>query len=144
MCFIELEDARKTSIFVEKRRDETTLIDTRAPYFEWAPRFDHGASQILDWIRILDDQRQTDDFRSHFGSRKSFDPTFLLVIGRSRYLDDALKERMAWRSQNVSALHRKMRAVTYDEVLDEVTYMLDVYGSIAMAGASLPLLPAAT
>ena len=54
----------------------------------------------------------------------------LLVIGRDRYLGDALlRERMAWRSEQVIVASRKVNCVTYDRLYRELSARLQVLGS---------------
>jgi Domain of unknown function (DUF4263) len=45
-CFIEFEDARASSIFRK--------VSKATP--EWAPRFEHGFSQLLDWILWIENE----------------------------------------------------------------------------------------
>jgi Domain of unknown function (DUF4263) len=49
-CFIEFEDAATDSVF-RKKGNKSTL--------EWSDRFDHGSSQIIDWLLWLENQRNT-------------------------------------------------------------------------------------
>jgi hypothetical protein len=90
-CFVEFEDAAATSIF--KKSARATL--------DWSQRFEHGFSQIIDWILWLDNQRGTAAYTSRFGvSPIQF--VALLVIGRDRFLEEApLRERLTWRSEQV-------------------------------------------
>jgi hypothetical protein len=142
-CFIEIENAVPRSIFVERKPTLHNGLMGRPPYFDWADRFEHGTSQILDWIRILADSEKTDDFRAHFGSSNRFDAEFILVIGRDEYLDANQKERLAWRSKNVVTGGYKVKCITYDQVLDEAEYELATYGPAAAASAS-PIVAATT
>lgn len=135
-CFIEIEDANPTSIFVERRPDQYNGLMGRAPYYDWSGRFEHGASQIIDWIRILKDSEKTDDFRAHFGSANKFEAEFVLVIGRDEYLDEDQKERLAWRTKNLRAGDYKIRCITFDQVVDEAGYELTTYRAAAKAAAS--------
>lgn len=68
-CFVEFEDARLDSIFRLSKHARPA----------WAPRLQHGFDQILDWFRLLDDMKNTERFRSLFGSALA-DYTGLLVI----------------------------------------------------------------
>jgi hypothetical protein len=135
-CFIELEDAKKTSIFVERKPTLYNGLMGRPPYYDWAHRFEHGASQILDWVRILEDSKKTDDFRAHFGSPNEFEAQFVLVIGRDEFLSADQKERLAWRSRSVQAAGHKVKCITYDELLEEAEFQLQTYPAAAAAVAS--------
>ena len=142
-CFIEIEDAKHNSIFVERKPDQFNGLMGKPPYFDWAPRFEHGTSQMLDWIRILKDEEKTDNFRAHFGSSNDFEAEFVLVIGRDEFLDDSQRQRLAWRSKNVLTGGHKVKCITYDEVVSEAEWELDTYGPAADADASIPDAPVA-
>ncbi|MCY9850386.1 Shedu anti-phage system protein SduA domain-containing protein [Pectobacterium jejuense] len=135
-CFIEIENASPKSIFVERKPDQYNGLLGRAPYYDWSARFEHGASQIIDWIRVLKDAEKTDDFRAHFGSANKFEAEFILVIGRDEYLDDDQKERLAWRTKNLRAGDYKIRCITFDQVIDEVEYEFTTYVAAAKAAVS--------
>lgn len=126
-CFIEIEDAAPKSIFVERKPTVYNGLMQRPPYYDWADRFEHGSSQIIDWIRILKDSEKTDDFRAHFGSANRFEAEFILVIGRDEYLDSSQKDRLAWRSKNVVTGGHKVKCITYDQFVEEAEYELSTY-----------------
>ena len=52
---------------------------------EWSQRFEHGFSQIVDWVLWLDNQRGMAAYTSRFGT-SPIEFAALLVIGRDRYL----------------------------------------------------------
>src|SRR5262249_36112010 len=86
-----VEDAGASSI-LKKVRGKATK--------EWAPRFDHGCSQLIDWFYALDDMRKTSAFTKHFGHGhiKFFG---LLLIGRSDGLSEDDRIRLKWRTEKV-------------------------------------------
>ncbi len=131
--FIELEDAKQNSVFVHRKPDLHNGLMGRPPYYDWADRFEHGASQMIDWIRILEDERQTNNFRAHFGSHNSFEACFVLVIGRDEFLDDDQKERLAWRTKNLQVAGYKVNSITYDQLLEEAEFELSTYAAAAAA-----------
>jgi hypothetical protein len=137
-CFIELEDAVKKSVFVERKPTFFNGLMGRPPYYDWAPRFEHGTSQMLDWIRILEDSKQTGDYRAHFGSPNQFEAQFILVIGRDEFLSADQKERLAWRCKSVQAAGHKVKCITYDRLLEEAEHQLKNYPAVAIASSSLP------
>lgn len=137
-CFIELEDAVKTSIFTVRKPTVVNGLMHRAPYYDWARRFEHGTSQMIDWIRILEDSKQTGDYRAHFGSPNEFEAQFVLVIGREEFLSPDQKERLAWRCKSVQAAGHKVKCITYDRLLSEAEYQLLNYPALAAASSSLP------
>lgn len=108
-CFVELEDARKNSIFKDVGRATT----------DWAPRFEHGYSQIIDWSYKLEEMEKLDIFEDRFGSR-SIDSFSMLVIGRSKFLTEQEKRRMKWREKHVVVRSQQVRCFTYDDLLAEL------------------------
>ena len=137
-CFIELENAVKKSVFVERKATLFNGLMGRPPYYDWAPRFEHGTSQMLDWIRILEDSKQTGDYRAHFGSPNEFEAQFVLVIGRDEFLSADQKERLAWRSKSVQAAGHKVKCITYDRLLEEAEFQIANYPAVAVASSALP------
>lgn len=104
-CFIEFEDAHPRSIFKSGAR--RTL--------EWTPRFDHGASQIIDWFWKLQDQRRTDTFARLFGA-SSIQASGLLVIGRDSGVTEGDRLRLQWRRENVAVNSQQLYCCTFDEL----------------------------
>ena len=117
-CFVEFEDATETSIF--KKSAKATP--------EWSPRFDHGFSQIIDWILWLDNQRGTVPYTSRFDA-PSIQFVAVLVIGRDRFLEKPLhRERLVWRSEQVVVASRKVNCITYDQLSRELSRRLKFLG----------------
>lgn len=112
-CFVELEDARRSSIFKDTGRSTT----------DWAPRFEHGYSQIIDWSYKLEEMEKLDIFEDRFGSR-SIDSFSVLVIGRSKFLTDQEKRRMKWREKHVVVRSQQVRCFTYDDLLAELKELI--------------------
>ena len=106
---VEIEDARRHSVFGggNKYHDE------------WGRRFEHGYSQLVDWFWILDMYRDNIDFRKRFGGTlHSF--SGLLLIGRSKHLDDTMRERLHWRMQRVSINSNKVICMTFDDLRERM------------------------
>ena len=59
---------------------------------EWHSRFSHGYNQLIDWLRLMDDQRQTGKFHDVFPNFRGF--TGLFVIGRDAFLDETARRRV--------------------------------------------------
>src|ERR1043166_3074039 len=74
--FVECEDARPTSLFVKQGKKATRA---------WAPRFDGGYGQIIDWFYKLHVMTDTPDMETRFGKR-AIRYTGVLIIGRDQYL----------------------------------------------------------
>jgi hypothetical protein len=113
-CLIEFEDARRNSIFKPK----TGRISP-----EWGARFEHGYSQVVDWFYILDDQRGTAQIRDHFGSPK-IDYIGLLIIGRRRFLDQSLQDRLDWRTNHTIVHSKKIHCLTLGELYETLAEKL--------------------
>jgi hypothetical protein len=118
-CFVEFEDATETSIF--KKSAKTTP--------DWSPRFEHGSSQIIDWILWLDNQRGTAAYTSRFGVA-AIQFVAVLVIGRDRFLEKPLhRDRLVWRSEHVVVASRKVNCITYDQLSRELSTRLKILGN---------------
>lgn len=121
-CFVEFENASPTSIF-EKKPPKTTP--------EWATRFEHGFSQIVDWFWKLEDMKLTIDLQSRF------DANFiryqgLLVIGR----DDSGMElrdthRKSWRVDKVVIDSRSIICITFDQLYRDLNDRMEMYLALA-------------
>ena len=91
-CFIEFEDAKSTSIF--------NIAGTKSTP-DWSTRYDHGFSQLIDWILWIENNKRNAAYSSRFQSA-SIQFNMLLVIGRDRdLLDPSRRERFDWRSDSV-------------------------------------------
>jgi hypothetical protein len=113
-CFVEFEDATETSIFKNS---------VKAAH-DWSQRFEHGFSQIIDWILWLDNQRGTTAYTSRFGV-SSIQFVALLAIGRDRFVEAApLRERLTWRSEQVVVASRKVHCATYDRLYRDLSARL--------------------
>lgn len=113
-CLVEFEDGRANSVFVRRGRQTS----------DWASRLEHGFSQIVDWLWLLDDQRQTDTFEGHFGARQ-IDVFTLLVVGRDQSLSEAERRRLAWRARRVVVDSRHVHCCTYDMLAVDLRERLD-------------------
>lgn len=105
-CVVEFEDGGTDSVFKKQ--------PSRANP-EWAGRFEHGFSQLIDWFFNLDDYKKTHGFAKTFGhGHVSF--TGLLVVGRSAGLDDMKRARLRWRSDKVRVDSHTVICVTFDDL----------------------------
>lgn len=116
-CFIEFEDATRTSIFINKKGRSTPV---------WSPRFERGFSQIVDWFWKIDDFKNTVQFRSVFGS-ETIEVYGMLIIGRDSFLTDIDKARLNWRSNKVVVDSRKIICITFDELARDIRDRLSLY-----------------
>lgn len=115
-CFIEFEDARRDSIFVQRTRSTP----------EWSPRFEHGFSQLVDWMWSLDDTRHSTSFVHRFGSGhvRMFG---MLIIGRGSELSHREQHRLDWRLERVLIDSKQIFCVTYDQLLVDLESRLSNY-----------------
>jgi hypothetical protein len=105
-CFVELEDAKQNSIFVEKGKKHTK---------EFSSRFEHGYSQIIDWFHKLDDMQKSHSIHDRFGVHE-IHYEGVLIIGRGAFLDDSDERRLNWRRRNVIVNSRTITCLTYDQL----------------------------
>ena len=104
---VEFEDATRTSVFRTVKARATS---------EWGPRFEHGFSQVIDWLCFLAGQRDTPQFRAAFGDGEArFE--YLVVVGRDSFLTEDERRRMRWRGDRVVVDSRIVRCLTFDQLL---------------------------
>ena len=108
-CFIEFEDARVASVF-EKKGEKATK--------EWGRRFEHGYSQIIDWLHKLAGREVSLDNLARSGKHE-ITYEAVLVIGRNCYQDAAEMQRLQWRSDKVSVNQKKVLCMTFDDLLSQ-------------------------
>src|SRR5207244_1753887 len=112
---LEFEDAGPDSIFKRPGKRHAR---------EWAPRFDRGYSQIIDWFGKLRDMEKSDEFEARFGAR-AIDFIGTLVVGRSRHFQPGEQRRLDWRRRSVIVDSKKIQCVTFDELLADLSYRLE-------------------
>jgi hypothetical protein len=112
---VEFEDGTNDSIF--------RTVGAKATQ-EWTPRFDHGFSQIVDWFSMIDDQKNTHDFREDFGhGHVSF--TAMLIIGRKSGLTSQTSRRLRWRTERVRVDSHNVECVTFDQLYEDLARRID-------------------
>jgi hypothetical protein len=115
--FVEFEDAAPNSLFVKQSKKATRA---------WSPRLNDGYGQIIDWFYKLADRRNSDEFEARFGKR-SIDFTGLLVIGRNQYMNAGERLRLEWRREHVVVNSKRIQCITFDELLDDLQYVVANY-----------------
>ena len=104
--FVEFEDARPNSLFVQKSSRYKS---------EFAPRFERGYSQLVDWFYKLDSMQGTLDMEERFGRREiRYDG--ILIIGRNEFISPAEQARLAWRQDRVVVNSRHILVYTFDQL----------------------------
>jgi Domain of unknown function (DUF4263) len=115
--FIEWEDATDGSLFRQQGRKATP---------EWATRFEHAFSQLVDWYGKLDDMARTDEFEVRFGAR-NIRYFGLLIAGRDAHLAHPReRRRWEWRGQKVLVDSLPVWCVTYDQLWQFLSGKLNV------------------
>lgn len=116
---VEFEDARQDSIF---------RAGTKYTH-EWAPRFEHGYSQLVDWFWKIADLERTGVFAHRFGgSDASF--SGMLVIGRRSFVTGRERQRLRWRSSRVVVDSNVVRCLTFDDLYDELDALLTTFKGV--------------
>jgi hypothetical protein len=116
-CLIELEDARRNSLFAHEGKKSTR---------KWGRRFEHGFSQLVDWFHLLDDVKNTDRFARDFG-HQHVTWTGMLIVGRSSGLTEHERQRLRWRADRVSINSHKVTCLTYDDVYEGLQRQIGLY-----------------
>jgi len=115
-CFIEFEDANEKSVF-NKTAKQTP---------EWSHRFEHGFSQLVDWILWIENNKGNQAFQNRFNSH-TIRYNMLLVIGRERHLaSQGLRERMDWRNDQVVVASKKIHCITFDKLHEDLSLRVEL------------------
>jgi hypothetical protein len=115
-CFIEFEDATETSVF-KKTRKQTP---------EWSARFEHGFSQLVDWILWIENNKGNAAFVNRFNSH-TIRYNMLLVIGRDKHIvSQGLKDRMNWRTDQVVVASKKFHCITFDKLYEDLSLRVEI------------------
>jgi hypothetical protein len=104
--FIEFEGASKNSIFETKGSKATP---------EWSPRFEHGFSQVVDWLWKLSSAENSREFAYRFGLEFA-GYEGMLIIGRSEGLKQRERDRLRWRRDRVLVNSKHVHCLTFDEL----------------------------
>lgn len=95
---------------------------------EWSTRYEHGCSQLIDWISWIENGRNSLAHQARFGVGVIHYNT-LLVIGRDRDLAvKGLRERFEWRNDSVVVSSRKLHCITFDQLRDDLEARLAIFG----------------
>ena len=117
-CFVEFEDAQRQSLFKKESKFKPSF----------GTRLEHGHSQVIDWFNKIDNLQNTNDMEERFGSR-TIDFYGILIIGRSKFLNDTLTNRLNWRSDNIFIKQKTINILTFDGLLEALKTKLDTIES---------------
>ncbi|MBI1918891.1 MAG: DUF4263 domain-containing protein [Planctomycetes bacterium] len=120
-CLVEFEDALSNSIF-QKQGEKATR--------EWGKRFDHGYSQIIDWVHKLDGLTPGNDLLARF-DRHEINYEMVLVVGRDKHLDGGEKQRLSWRADKVLVNNKKIFCMTFDQLLSQFSVRMKALADVA-------------
>lgn len=115
-CFVEFEDAGPNSVFRRGRRGTVA----------WAPRFEHGFGQIVDWFWKLDDLRGTTALSEVFGA-PTIDAAAILVAGRDAGMTATERARLEWRRRHVLVASQRIYCCTFDELERDLRQRLTLF-----------------
>ena len=121
VCLIEFENAKKESIFRKKTLSKKTVT------YEWAPRFEHGYSQILDWKYYSIEEKASvkNDFQV---LPKEIE--FALCIGWNKHLQQSnFQERFDFRKNKVTIESKTFYCMCFDSFVDELQEKLNLYNA---------------
>jgi hypothetical protein len=116
---IQSVDKRRI-LLIEMEPGHTTAIFKRKPKRQWASAFEHGYSQVVDWLYRLDDYRKTNQIAAKFNTKESVSLEGLIIIGRSAALDMEDRNRLDWRKGKSVIDSQHFMCATYDEVADQI------------------------
>lgn len=115
-CFVEFEDANEKSIF-----NKTTKLTP-----EWSRRFEHGFSQLVDWILWIENSKGTAAFVNRFNAA-TIRYSMLLVVGREKHIiNQGLKDRMNWRTDQVVVASKKVNCITFDKLYQDLSLRVEI------------------
>lgn len=109
--FIEFEEYSNYSIFKKIPSKNT---------WEYARKFEHGYSQIVDWFCRIDGFKSTQEMKKQFG-QEAIKYKGVLIIGRKRDLDADKTQRLAWRTEFVTVQGREVSCMTFDELQEFIS-----------------------
>jgi hypothetical protein len=108
-CFIECEDGKKNSIFKQTNRNTP----------EWSTRFEHGYSQILDWLYQYSVLSGNQILKNNFDG-KEINFVGLLLIGRDKFLNYSCQNRLRWRIKKVVVDSSHIDCYTFDKLYHDL------------------------
>jgi hypothetical protein len=118
---VEFEGGTKDSIF-NQRRGSGQMRD-------WSREVEHAFSQVTDWSWVKNDAQQSVIYKNIFGL-DHFSETYLIVCGRTAFLNSTGQSRLHWRSEKTTIASCPIRFWTYDDFYDEAFAVLEIFLSV--------------
>jgi hypothetical protein len=122
---VELEGGTKSSIF-NQRRGTNQLRN-------WGNEIQHAFSQVSDWTWAKNDSQHTTLYKNASGLTH-FLETYLVVCGRTAFLNPTEVVRLHWRSEKTMIASCPIRFWTYDDLYVEASAALDVWRAVRSEG----------
>jgi Domain of unknown function (DUF4263) len=120
---VEFEDAQECSVLGKLERGKTMK--------RWAPRFERGFSQLVDWAwRLHTEGGTTDAYHRIFGANNA-NVHLLLIAGRDTDLRPEDHARIRWRANNTSLGGFRTTCMTFDGVLNTLRRRLTLVANTA-------------
>jgi Domain of unknown function (DUF4263) len=126
---IEFEGGTRSSIF-NQRRGSAQLRD-------WGNQIQLGFSQVTDWTWVKNDGQHSALYKNAFGL-DHFSETYLVVCGRTGFLNRTEDARLHWRSEKTMIASCSIRFWTYDDLYVQASAALDVWRSLRATGLARP------
>jgi hypothetical protein len=115
-CLIELEDAKKNSLFRTTPKNHPKFSD----------RFEGGISQIIDWFWKIDGLKNNATTIEHLFHAHNPTVKSILIIGRSHFLKSSSETtRLKWRVEKTIVDSKKITCYTYDELLNYFKFIIE-------------------
>jgi hypothetical protein len=113
---VEFEGGRKNSLFKRGK--------TRLP--EWGQQIQRAFGQVSDWSWAKNDNQKSDLYRDAFGLTHMSE-TYLVVCGRSMFVDPVSYSRLHWRSTKTMIASCPIYVWTYDDLCAQAKATLDFW-----------------
>jgi hypothetical protein len=107
---------RKSVLLVELEPGTKHALFKKRPKREWGAAFEHGYSQVVDWLYRISDISRSDRFRTTFSTSETIEFQGLIIIGRSCYTDAGDALRLDWRKRKSVIDSQHFGCATYDDI----------------------------
>jgi hypothetical protein len=129
---VEFESGEKGSIFNQTKGT--------AQLRDWSNRLERAFSQVSDWSWAKNDNQKSDLYRQAFGMDHMTE-TYLIVCGRSSFLDQMDQSRLHWRSEKTLMASCPIRFWTYDDLHQNCSDTLSAFRAAVKGVHTLPAAP---
>jgi Shedu protein SduA, C-terminal len=100
---------------------------------DWGRDLQHAFSQVSDWSWAKNDNQQSALYKNAFGL-EHFSETYLVVCGRTAFLDATEVARLHWRSEKTMIASCHILFWTYDDFHVQASAALDVWRALRSEG----------